>query len=247
MSQGFKSASQMGELGWQPVYSRIILSVIKYWHRLENSDGSSLLANALRVQENLQRLEIDNLLDTINIIFRNLGVNIPLRVIKNYSEYTLTKVVKSHIKNTISAEWEMQINKQPKLRTYKTFKNIFKFEPYLLQVKSKVQRINLSKFRTSNHMLKIESDRYKQIPETERICQQCNQNDIENEIHFLMSCPKYVMKRKPVLESIYNKFPNTKNLCTEQLFIWILSAEDPVVNKKLAKFITYSMKCRGNS
>ena len=46
------------------------------------------------------------------------------------------------------------------------------------------------KLRISNHKLNIESGRYDKISSCDRICPVCGLN-IENEIHFLLNCPKY--------------------------------------------------------
>ena len=48
-----------------------------------------------------------------------------------------------------------------KLRTYATFKNNIAFEKYLSEIKYPKIRIQISKFRLSNHKLMIETGRHK--------------------------------------------------------------------------------------
>ena len=54
-------------------------------------------------------------------------------------------------------------------------------------------RSALRKLRISAHELKIETDRYKKLPNerSQRICERCNLNVIEDEFHFIISCPLY--------------------------------------------------------
>jgi hypothetical protein len=46
---------------------------------------------------------------------------------------------------------------------------------------------------TSNHKLHIETGRYTRpiTPVENRICSNCNSKSVEDEIHFLMYCPKF--------------------------------------------------------
>ena len=68
-------------------------------------------------------------------------------------------------------------------------------------------RINLTRLRISAHQLRIERDRYERknnllLPESERICKCCNTNAIENELHFVMSCPLYNHIRLKLLKNL---------------------------------------------
>jgi hypothetical protein len=43
-----------------------------------------------------------------------------------------------------------------------------------------------TKFRVSDHSLEIETGRYKHITREERICKNCNLNEIGDEYHFFL-------------------------------------------------------------
>ena len=45
-----------------------------------------------------------------------------------------------------------------------------------------------TKFRVSDHSLEIESGRYKNITKEERICKNCNLNEIRDEYHLFLKC-----------------------------------------------------------
>jgi len=68
-------------------------------------------------------------------------------------------------------------------------------------------------------------------------------NKVEDELHFLIKCPKYKQNRKPILE-IINKFENVKQLNEQNQLIWLLSNEDKHICKALGKFVKDSFDLR---
>ena len=44
------------------------------------------------------------------------------------------------------------------------------------------------------------------IPEHLRICQCCSSNEVENEVHFLLSCNRYDAIRKSLMDDIISKY-----------------------------------------
>ena len=56
------------------------------------------------------------------------------------------------------------------------------------------------------HNLMIEFGRYnkpKPLPREEQICQNCNLNEVENEIHFLTQCTRYKLERADFYRTIF--------------------------------------------
>ena len=74
-------------------------------------------------------------------------------------------------------------------------------ENYLKSVKLFKFRKALSKLRLSNHRLRIETGRFINEPLEHRLCIFCDQNNIENEEHFLVLCPAYNNIRQRLLSS----------------------------------------------
>ena len=67
-------------------------------------------------------------------------------------------------------------------------------EKYLLSVSDKNVRSSVTRLRISAHELKIETGRHHKpykIAADERYCIFCNDNSIENEIHFILTCKHY--------------------------------------------------------
>lgn len=128
----------------------------------------------------------------------------------------------------------------PKLRTFKLFKTNFTLEPYL-SLSIPKYRQSLSKFRLSSHALEIEMGRYTRpfTPAEERKCKICNQNQVEDEIHFLLVCKKYDGIRSELKSSLNAYMDNLNLLDLQSQFTKIMSctAEDVIhaVGKYLYK------------
>ena len=60
----------------------------------------------------------------------------------------------------------------------------------------------MTSLRTGTNTLQIERGRWKQQKEEERLCTQCDMNRVENEMHFVVECPKYDQSRKDLFENI---------------------------------------------
>lgn len=234
-----------GELGWHPIYFQIIISVLKYWHRLANEDNNSLLHDALQTHANIKQLEGSNYIDTVKIILQKLNINIPLSLLSNYTSQQFTRLIKDCTTESLESEWQDSVNKSGnnkkhggnKLRTYATFKSQFQFEPYLAHVTNQQHRRILCQFRTSCHKLNIERGRYHNVRADDRICPYCQQNKVEDEMHFLMECSLYNDERDTYLQKVYSKCPQLRILQKNMLFLWITTAEDQYICLETAKFL----------
>ena len=54
----------------------------------------------------------------------------------------------------------------------------------------------------SAHRLHIETGRYNKIPRDNRLCKNFSPKKIEDEVHFLLKCPKYTPMRENWLKDI---------------------------------------------
>ena len=75
-------------------------------------------------------------------------------------------------------------------------------EEYLTEIRNTSFRIQLSKFRLSNHRLAIEVGRHQGVHQPSlRHCTFCHEVN-ECEIHFLINCPIYSHLRETLYEEI---------------------------------------------
>ena len=136
-----------------------------------------------------------------------------------------------------------------KLRTYCQFKSIFEREMYLDQNFTTKLRQNFTKLRISSHSLAIETGRYTRpkTPASERFCQMCSANKIENEKHFILYCDAYASMRHD-LYNILNVIDSRFHVLDDNnKFIYIMTMGD---NNKacqpILRFINFIFELRHN-
>ena len=121
-----------------------------------------------------------------------------------------------------------------KLRTFSKIKTEIGIENYLMNVHNITDRISLSKLRLSNHRLMIEVGRHKKIQRQNRICPFCPSH-IEDEIHFITTCPVYHTSRNALLAELpVDCLILNADKCS--LFEYLM--KDKKIIRHTAKFIT---------
>ena len=81
------------------------------------------------------------------------------------------------------------------MRTYVTFKNNVEVASHIACNLPKYERSLISQLRLGILPLRIETGRYANLNECDRICLLCQQNKIESEAHFLFECDLYDTER----------------------------------------------------
>ena len=159
------------------------------------------------------------------------------------------------LKSNFALFWKKQITRvklgndlvdHNKLRFLRCIKNSFTIEPYISLVKNRNQRAWISRLRTSSHRLHIETGRYT-VPVTpikERTCRYCQLDEIDNEIHFLVKCSKFSIKRNCLFGKIGSINPNFENLTDEEKVTSMLCPVDTKVAKLINKYISIMVEAR---
>ena len=94
-----------------------------------------------------------------------------------------------------SVIWQNKRYKSEKLRYYNLYKSDKNVEDYLLLDLTKYQRSVFSQFRCGILPLEIETGRFRNIELQNRLCEICK-TEVEDEIHFLLTCTAYTEPRK---------------------------------------------------
>ena len=237
-----------GETGRLPIYISTAISYIKYWHRVINIDikQNVLLREAYIENERIKSawlISIEKLLNMINVSPEKASkLKCP-----NLGQMLLTK-----FKAIFECGWKEELyndtrKKQGgnKLRLYRKYKSNFSLEPYLLSCNQK-QRRNLARLRLSSHKLEVETQRYSTtyIPPEERKCKQCDLSVCEDEIHFLIQCPKYEIERKSFFEWFKNNYIDLNIFNDEQKFLYLMSHPNREFNQTFAQFTSKCFEIR---
>ena len=101
------------------------------------------------------------------------------------------------------------------------------------------QRKLLTRLRISSHklMVLVERGRYKKLDVSQRLCQNCNLNLIEDETHFLFQCPVNASDRGKLISVSSEKCLNFTTLQDNERMIWLLNNENVPVLNNLCNFL----------
>ena len=142
--------------------------------------------------------------------------------------------VRTSLHNLDCEQWTNAVFTSPKLRTYRIFKTTYGTEIYLKSIHNRQQRSILAQFRCGILPLALETGRFTNTVEQERLCLLCNRNEIESEMHFLLECPKYETLREEYVRIVSEEFINFRLLSIEEKLTVLMS--DKLI-KTTAKYI----------
>ena len=240
------------------MYYNIIVSMVKYWLRLQDTDYTKDRLLFETLNENCKMFQKGQhcWLRCIYLILKDLNLLHWFHLPPTNSKGAIHKL-KSTLKSKFENSWKNEISKAKqtdddttngnKLRTYAIFKSQFKPEEYL-KLNCNNQRRTLSQFRISAHKLAIERGRYTipKTPVSNRLCTNCNLGQVEDELHFLLVCPKYQSARDIYINSkISNQqFPN---LSLDNKFMWLMSNEDLSICKSVSSYLLHCFDLRSTT
>lgn len=202
------NAAINGDMGWTPAHIRHKINMLRFWNRLIEMDNERITKKVFMYE--LNNMQQKTWCAEVKQLLSLLGLS---QCFDELSCIDLEQVL-SQLNNKHKENWMSEIENKPKLRTYRIFKYSFEVEPYIYCKVSPSIRSTFAKLRCGILPLEIETGRWKNKPTNERICKLCNQNEIEDECHFLFSCPFYENIRNNMYSELENYCPGFKNLDT---------------------------------
>ena len=83
----------------------------------------------------------------------------------------------------------------------------FALQYYLIKPIKPLYKKYIARVRTSSHDLNVERGRYDNIERRNRLCACCELNDVEDEFHFVLKCPKFHSLRIKYIKPFYFQKP----------------------------------------
>ena len=134
-------------------------------------------------------------------------------------------------------ELRVGLNTYSSMTLYRELKDDFHLAEYLKTLDNKKHRNAISKLRMSSHRLAIEKGRHNDIARQNRKCIFCTTNDIEDEYHFVLICPRYQTSRLQHIKRYYRTNPSMLK------FIQLLNSTGKTL-KNLAVYISKAFEER---
>ena len=182
-------------MGWVPSDIRRKACVLRYWNRLVTMEDYRLTKQIFdaefssgygkwckSVRSILQECNMSYLYDTKCPVDVNACRDIMLQ---NFTQ-----------------NWHKGLNAKPKLRTYRAIKEEYKTEKYVLLNLERNQRSILAQLRFGILPIHIETGRFTNKKVEARTCSLCNNEEVEDELHFSLSCPYYENERSQFINKL---------------------------------------------
>ena len=213
------------DMGWLNIKYQFYLCTIRFWNRLHQMNSNRLTKKVAEYQ--LINISDYNWIGKLYNILEKTNKTDFLLEDQKLNLYD----VENQFYDIMQEEWSVNICFKPKLWNYVKFKQDIFVEPYVTSNINRYQRSLLAKLRMGILPLQIETGRYFRKPLEDRLCLLCDQNNIEDEYHFLCQCPAFRSEREKILHTI----PNFQSLAPNELFIQLMKSDVKILSAFVEK------------
>jgi hypothetical protein len=224
-----------GDMGWYPINIYHKIEMIRLWNRLIKMPDNRLTKRVFKW--NLE-----------NQAKWSMEVNRVLNMVEMDDCFTSKKIcniqtLSEKLKENYRVDWAQKITEKPKLRLYKTFKQEFKTETYVLSNINRSERSFFAQLRFGILPIHIETGRFTRKPLEERTCKICNNGEVEDEKHFLLNCNTYQYSRDNLIQKCIDKDPAFIHLNDPEKIQYIMTH----MANQTAKFVRQAYNVRFHS
>ena len=179
-----------GDMCWTSVWDRHKLHKLRYWNRLIQMDNTRLTKRVFLYDYHHIRRPTTISTWSWSSLLREIFSSIDmLEVFESLSICDL-EVAKARLHNKDKDRWLRAVASKPKLRLYIQIKNEFETEFYVKLNLTRSERSYVSQLRLGILPIMVETGRFRNMQLEDRLCPFCN--CVEDEIHFLFNCSKYL-------------------------------------------------------
>lgn len=176
------------EMGVYPIMAIILKHIFSYWQHVIHSSSNSLLHETLLTTMQMDRNDITSYYTRIKNLLTILDLRSGIYLVHNKEVNKYSEKFKIKYKELFVLHYFKNLKPTGKTTIYHDIKKNYKFEPYLLFIKDKNLRNNITRIRTSSHPLPVEYYRRKGLQRAQRICNLCVTDSVGDEMHILNLC-----------------------------------------------------------
>ncbi|MEW8544973.1 MAG: reverse transcriptase family protein [Candidatus Thiodiazotropha sp.] len=226
-----------GECGRYPLYVDYFCRCIKYWIKLTRMNVNRFPNKCYGMLRNLDENGRITWASKVRELLFRYGFGY-VWVVEDVGNVNLfMKTFKQRLIDCSSQDWCSKITASGKSRHYKFIMPAMQVANYIQYDIPIKFRIALSKLKCSVHSLNVEVGRHSNIPYEQRLCVLCNMQEIEDEFHFVMSCPVYHSLRITYLPNIVSE-----HVTVDMFYSLFKGNKDQVLS--LAKYIYHAFNVR---
>ena len=145
------------------------------------------------------------------------------------------------MENECIESWNTTRFSKPKLRVYNTFKHAYGTDKYVMNCDKHI-RSHIAQIRSGILPLNIELGRHNNLAVKDRICNICDKQEVEDEMHFICNCPAYDNFRNVLYNDMRGVIESFDDCSINDKFNYIMS----LCNKNVGRYIVNSFQNRRN-
>lgn len=176
------------EMGWYSANDRRKSAVMRYYARLLKMDDTRLPKRVFLSSRNNPNGWCGGVKELLKELKLEQYWEIRSDVPREIFDFALREDIKERVRS--------EIDNMPKLRTYKTLRVGLEMGPQVKCLTGRWGRSLMTQLRCGVLPLRIEVGRFNREPLKERICGYCKENEVESEMHFVLTCPLYETERR---------------------------------------------------
>ena len=202
------NAMAYGELGRYPLYVNLSVKCIKYWLRILKMPHHRLPFKAYRMLVYLHENNRNTWATSVCFFLHKYGFREAWIHQSVGDENVFLKLLRCRLINEFEDQWHSNLVQSERFSLYRTFKNGLNLSPYLECVKHIKARMSLIRVRLGVSQLNMHKLRFRtNASDTELSCPFC-EHQLENEVHFVLKCPKYRSLREEYIPAKYWNNPS---------------------------------------
>jgi hypothetical protein len=221
-----------GDMGWYPINIYHKIEMVRLWNRLIKMPNNRLTKRVFNWNlENQAKwsMEVHRVLNSVDMDDHFTD-----------RKFCNIKSLSEKLKENYRVDWALKITEKPKLRLYKTFKQEFKTEKYVLSNINRSDRSFFAQLRFGILPIHVETGRFTRKPLDERTCNICKNSEVEDEEHFLLTCDTYQHIRDNLIQKCINNDPAFIHLNNPKKIQYLMT----VMANHTAKFVKEAYNIR---
>ena len=208
------------ELGWTSPNIRHKLEMVRLWYHIVSLPENRLPKQIYQLDKTPWKKCIQSIFTMANMdsVFESdNSTRIPFAQLYDKIKKSLCSAFKDNLAKTLTG--------MSRLCYYKNFDNVQNFEQksYIPACRNRQNRSVIAKLRSSTfNKIRVDSGRYRGIPREERICKRCENDKVDDEIHVLLYCSKFHVRRCSLIKEVtklYCDFENLSDICKLEILL----------------------------
>ena len=209
------------DMGWKNCSIRKKIKILRVWNRLVVMDEA-------RLCKKIFNWEFDKGINNWCTCVKDIFIECNLKQWYDKKALCDLNFIQLKLWENNQIIWKENLQNKPKLHLFRQIKSYYAIEKYVFDNINFSLRSCIAQLRFDILPFTVETSRFTGIKLDDRVCPICDTNNVEDELHFLFTCPKFSYLQKIMFSKVlryindllnYNQIDQFQILCSFPLFL----------------------------